>query len=125
MPYIKTTQVDYSHLLFPKFNHNGEDISIEKPIIGDNKLSLASTYSLINFTILALDHSKAVKKGDTIIDKRMWNLSDLMHVSVRDLFMYSSLYKEYGTSKHGVVFAWLRDKISSRFSVNIRNITER
>ena len=54
----------------------------------------------------------------------MWNLSALMPLSERYPSLYSSLFKSYDKSTHGVVFAWLRDKMPWHFPVNIKNSSE-
>ena len=93
MPPIKITQATASHLFFPKVNHTGEDRLISKPIVGNNKLSMAFTASLLNVTDIALADSKAVKSDDALIDESMWNLSDLMPVSGRDPYLFPYISK--------------------------------
>ena len=48
-----------------------------------------------------------------------------MPVSVRDPYIYLYLYKQYDKSTHGIVFAWLRNKMSRSFSVNVKSGAER
>ena len=119
------TQADSAHLLFPWVNQTGEDIIISKPIIGARKLSLDSTAYMIRVTNLALDNPKAVKSDNALTDNSPWNLRTLMPLSGRDQYIYLYLSKEYYKSTHGIVFDWIRYKMSWRFDTNVTNSTDR
>ena len=121
---LNITHTASAHLLFTKVNHTGKYWIIEKPILGDNKLYLTYTASLINVTNIDLNHSKAVKSDNALTDDSMWNLSALIPVSGIDPSSYPSLSKDYYNSTHSVVFSWIRDNMSRRFSVNANNSAE-
>ena len=83
MPPLKITQETAAHLLFTKVNQTWEYGIISKPMVGNNKLYLASTNLLFNVTNIDLGNSKAVKSDDALTGKIMWNISALMNVSGR------------------------------------------
>ena len=68
IPPLNITQANAAHRFFTETNNTGEDLIISKPIIGVNKLSLASTDSMIMVTNLDLYHYKAVKSGDSLTE---------------------------------------------------------
>ena len=80
---------------------------------------------MIRVTNLALDNPKAVKSDNALTDNSPWNLRTLMPLSGRDQYIYLYLSKEYYKSTHGIVFDWIRYKMSWRFDTNVTNSTDR